>query len=53
MDMGLPDEALYQEFPAWTQDKKVVGQGPEYQGIQSQSQISQMADSIKNEGFHM
>ena len=53
MDMGLPDEALYQEFPAWTQDKKVVGQGPEYQGIQSQTQISQMADLIKTEGFHM
>ena len=53
MDMGLPAEALYQVFPAWTQDKKVPGQGPGHQGIQSQTQISQMADSIKNEGFHM
>ena len=46
MDMGLPDEALYQEFPAWTLDKKVPGQGLGYQVIQSQTQISQMADSI-------
>ena len=44
MDMGLADEALYWVFPAWTLDKKVPGQGPGYQGIQSQTQISQMAN---------
>jgi hypothetical protein len=51
--MGLPDEPLYQVFPAWTLDKKVSGQGPGYQRIQSQTQISQMADIIKNEGLHI